>query len=596
MSPEGDELPQGYDSGALDEPRLRELIDVGRSLVVELDPEVVFRKVLEVACELTGARYAALGVLDEDRHELERFITHGIDEEGRRAIGNLPRGRGVLGLLIEQPRPLRLGDVGTHPRSYGFPPGHPPMSSFLGVPVMIRGHAWGNLYLTEKSEGEFDEADEQSAVILAEWTAIAVENARLYRHVESRRDEMERAVHRLEATTEIARAVGGETDLERILEIVVKRARALVEARSLLILLREGDDLLTASVAGEREASMAGARIPVGGSIPGQVLEARMPRRIGDLDPSLIARPRSQEAGVTALLVPLVFRGQALGVLVALDPLGRDAGFSDEDEQVLVSFAASAAIAVATAQSVAEERTRDSIAATERERGRWARELHDESLQSLAGLRVLLSAARRSDPGETDRLLTQGIEQVDGAIAEMRRLIADLRPTTLDELGLGPALEALGERLAMNDVIDVEISLDLDFPAGRAEHRLVSEIEDTVYRLVQEALNNAARHGEAKRARVEVSEDGELLRVRVSDEGHGFDPDARSDGFGLIGMRERVTLAGGALELHSSPGDGTTITAVLPARHRDEPDERRAQESVEPDRPDEMERRTAGSG
>src|SRR5262245_30517705 len=120
--------------------------------MVELDPETVFHKVLEVACELTGARYAALGVLDEERHELERFITHGIDEDARRAIGNLPRGRGVLGLLIEQPRPLRLGNVGIHPRSYGFPPGHPPMSTFLGVPVMIRGNAWGNLYLTEKDE------------------------------------------------------------------------------------------------------------------------------------------------------------------------------------------------------------------------------------------------------------------------------------------------------------------------------------------------------------------------------------------------------------------------------------------------------------
>ena len=337
------------------------------------------------------------------------------------------------------------------------------MSTFLGVPVLIRGHAWGNLYLTEKEEGEFDDADEQSAVILAEWAAIAIENARLYRSVESRGDEMERAVHRLEATTEIARAVGGETDLKRILEIVVKRGRALVEARSLLILLRDGDELSPASIAGEREGPVVEARIPIAGSIPGQVLEAREPRRVIDLDPSLMARPGRPEAGVTALLVPLVFRGEALGVLVALDPLGRDTGFSDEDEQDLVSFAASAAIAVATAQSVAEERTRESIAATERERGRWARELHDESLQSLAGLRVLLSAARRSDAEETDRLLQQGIEQVDGAIAEMRRLIADLRPTTLDELGLGAALEALAERLSASGTIEVD---------PRSRHRL----------------------------------------------------------------------------------------------------------------------------
>jgi signal transduction histidine kinase len=561
-------MAQGYDSGALDEPRLRELIDVGRSLVAELDPEAIFRQVLEVACQLTGARYAALGVLDEDRHELERFITHGIDAEARRAIGNLPRGRGVLGLLIEQPRPLRLGDVGHHPRSYGFPPGHPPMTNFLGVPVLVRGHAWGNLYLTEKSGGDFDEADEQSAMILAEWAAIAVENARLYRSVASQRDEMERAVHRLEATTEIARAVGGETNLDRILEIVVKRGRALVEARSLLLMLCEDNELVTASVAGEREGGMAKARIPISGSIPGRVLEARAPSRVHDLDPSLMARPGKRDMGVTALLAPLLFRGRPLGVLVALDPLGRDSGFSDEDESVLVSFAASAATAVATAQTVAEGRTREGIAATERERGRWARELHDDSLQSLAGLRVLLSAARRSDPEELDRLLSQGIDHVDDAIAEMRRLIADLRPTTLDELGLGAALDALAERITTGDAIDVSIDIDLDCEAGRNDSRLLGEIEDTVFRLVQEALHNAVRHGKTDRARVEVSEDSEMLRVRVSDQGIGFDPSASTAGFGLIGMRERAELVGGTLEVRSAPGKGTTVTATVPAIHR----------------------------
>jgi signal transduction histidine kinase len=567
-------VSQGYDSGALDEPRLRDLIDIGRRLVAELDPEVIFRRVLEVACDLTGARYAALGVLDEDRHELERFIIHGIDEETRRAIGNLPRGRGVLGLLIEQPRPLRLSNVGRHPRSYGFPPGHPPMAAFLGVPVVIRGHAWGNLYLTEKDSGEFDEADEQSAVILAEWTAIAVDNARLYRDVQVRRDEMERAVHRLEATAEISRAVGGETDLERILETVVKRGRALVEARSLLILLREEDELSLTSIAGEREAGMVEPRIPISGSIPGQVLEAGAARRVLDLDPSLMARPASPDTGVAALLVPLIFRGEALGTLVALDPLDRDTGFTDEDEEILLSFATSAAIAVSTAQSVAEDRTRDSIAAAERERGRWARELHDESLQSMAGLRVLLSAARRGEPEEVDRLLVQGIEHVDGAIAEMRRLIADLRPTTLDELGLGAALEALAERLAASDVVKVEMNVDLDDHTERADSRLSREIEDTVYRLIQEALNNVARHGGTDRAKVDVTEDGKMLRVRVADKGEGFDTRISTEGFGLTGMRERVMLTGGALEIQSAPGRGTTIVASVPARRRDESDER----------------------
>jgi signal transduction histidine kinase len=535
-------VEQGYDSGALDEPRLRELIDVGRSLVAELDPETIFRRVLEVARELTGARYAALGVLDEERHELERFITYGFDEGTRRAIGRLPRGRGVLGLLIEEPRPLRLANVGEHPRSYGFPPGHPPMTTFLGVPVVIRGHTWGNLYLTDKSGGgEFDVADERSAAVLAEWAAVAVQNSRLYHDVENQRDEMERAIHRLEATTEIARAVGGETDLDRILEIVVKRARALVEARTLLIELRDGEELCVAAIAGEREGGIEAGQVPTEGSAPGKVLEA-----------------------------PLVFRGHPLGALVALDPLGRER-FGQEDRQVLDSFAASAATAVATAQSVAEDRIRDSIAAAERERGRWARELHDESLQSMAGLRVLISAARRAGDEETDRMLTQATTQIDHAIAEMRRLIADLRPSTLDALGLGPALEALIERMASTGEIEVDLSLDLAFHSGRRQTRLVGEVEDAVYRLVQEALNNAVRHAHAEQAAVEVLEDEESVRVRVEDRGMGFDLPVSTEGFGLVGMRERVTLAGGSLEVESTPGEGTRILAVLPARHREQP-------------------------
>jgi signal transduction histidine kinase len=561
-------MTQGYDSGALDEPRLRELIEVGRSLVAELDPEVIFRQVLAVASELTGARYAALGVLDERRQGLERFITRGIDEATRRAIGNLPRGRGVLGLLIEHPQPLRLPHVDRHPRSYGFPPGHPPMTSFLGVPVLVRGHAWGNLYLTEKQGGDFDQADEQSAMILAEWTAIAVENARLYRSAQLRGEEMEQAVHRLEATSEIARAVGGETDLDRILAIVVERGRALVDARSLLILLREGEELVVVASAGVREGDMARARIPIRGSIPGEVMDERAPRRVQDLDPSLMARPASHEPGVTALLAPLLHRGQALGVLLAADPGGSEAGFGANEEDVLLSFSASAATAVATARSVAEARARESIAATERERGRWARELHDESLQSLAGLRVLLSAARRGDPAEIEGLLNQGIEQVDTAIAEMRRLIAELRPSTLDELGLGAALEALGERTATAHSVEVEIELDLALEAGRHEARLLGEIEDAVYRLVQEALHNAVQHSAAERVTVEIVEDGETLRVRVEDDGRGFDPSAPAEGFGLLGMRERATLAGGELDLRSAPGAGTTIVATIPAVHR----------------------------
>src|SRR5918995_2306853 len=157
------------------------LLEAGRSLVSELDLEVVLERLLATARELTGARYAAIGVLDAERRGLERFLTSGIDAATHAAIGDLPRGRGILGLLIEDPHPIVLSDVGSHPRSYGFPQGHPPMTTFLGVPLLIRGQAWGNLYLTEKHGGEFDDADVQAVTVLAEWAAIAIEHARLYR-------------------------------------------------------------------------------------------------------------------------------------------------------------------------------------------------------------------------------------------------------------------------------------------------------------------------------------------------------------------------------------------------------------------------------
>ena len=376
----------------LDEARLRRLIEVGRSLVVETDPEAVISDALEAARELTGARYAAIGVLDSRRAELEQFLTLGIGESLRRKIGDPPHGGGVLGLLIEEPEAMILDDVSHHPRSQGFPPGHPPMKSFLGVPVKIRGEAWGNLYLTEKDTGNFDESDVQSVVILAEWIAIAIDNAR----------------------------------------------------------------------------------------------------------------------------------------------------------------------------SAAAERVRLTIEAAEQERGRWARELHDETLQNLAGLRVLLSGTRRRTAmSPVSPILDQAIERIDETIVELRRLIADLRPAALDELGVEAALASLVERLSGSG-IEVDLYTQLG-PEDEGGHRYEALLEDTVYRLVQESLNNAIRHGHAMRAIVEVIEEEGKIRVRVTDDGTGFEPNRAGGGFGLLGMRERVSLTGGRLDVRSGE-EGTTITATLPAR------------------------------
>src|SRR3954466_3963119 len=425
-----------------DDHRLARLIEVGRGLLSELDLDVVLDRVLGTARELTGARYTAIGILDERRRELAQFLTRGVDAETHRAIGDLPHGRGILGLLIEEPRPLRIADVSHHPRSYGFPPGHPPMHSFLGVPIVIRGEAWGNLYLTEKEGGDFQPEDEEAVVVLSDWAAIAIENARLYRTVDARRAELERAVRGFEATATIARAVGGETDLGRVLELIVKRGRALVEARDVLILLAEGDHLRVAAGAGS-VAVPEGVRGSIGDSpIPSFISQPRAQRVA---DPAARLGVRLSTLGVpdaeAALIVPLVCRGAALGALMACDRLPGDVGFTRDDEQLLEAFAASAATAVATAKTVEADRLGQSVEAGDTAGRRWARELHDETLQGLGGLKMLLSGAARLDDAAAMRpAITTAVEQVTSEIANLRALITELRPAALDQLGLLPAL------------------------------------------------------------------------------------------------------------------------------------------------------------
>ena len=550
---------------SLDPHRLARLLEVGRGVLSELDLDVVLDRVLETAADLTGARYAAIGVLDEERRALSRFLTHGADEATRRAIGELPHGRGVLGVLIDHPAPLRLADVGDHPRSYGFPPGHPPMRAFLGVPIVVRGQAWGNLYLTEKAGGEeFSALDEEAVVVLAEWAAIAIDNARLYRSATARRDELERAIRGLEATAAIARAVGAETDLNRVLELVVKRGRALVEAHDVLILLREGDELVVAAGAGHVSLDEP-RRIAAEGSTAGEVLAEQRSRRLSNADAEM--RVPATQLGIAdasaALMVPLLYRGEALGVLIAFDRLGTDARFSNDDQMLLEAFAAQAATAVATAQTVATDRLRRSLDASESERRRWARELHDETLQALGGLKLVLSGASRlDDAGAMRATMHEAIEQLTNDIESLRGLIAELRPAALDQLGLEPALMSLVQRTAVTSGLEVRTTFDLP-----ADPRPAPETETTVYRIVQEALTNVAKHASAEGVDVEVRYVDNEIRIAVSDDGTGIDPQRPRDaGFGLTGMRERVELAGGDLRVGPGESGGTVVRARLPLR------------------------------
>jgi signal transduction histidine kinase len=540
--------------------KIRRLLDVGRALVSELDTEAVLQRILEEARGITGARYAALGVLDDQRVELERFITTGVDEATHRAIGELPRGRGVLGVLIEDPRPLRLPEVSSHPQSFGFPARHPVMDTFLGVPILIRGQAWGNLYLTEKAGGEeFTEADEEAAVVLAEWAATAIENARLYESSERRREDAERAVLGLRAARDIADAIAGAAQLDRVLELIVKRGRALVDAQAVLIMLKEGTELLVAAAAGHA-ANPRGRRLPIAESTSGRVLQRGRAERISDVGSHLRISP--DQLGVpeahTALMVPMLHGGVGVGVLAAFDH-GRDGGtFSAADEQLLHTFASSAATAVVIHRSVEADRLRAAITAADAERARWARELHDQTLQALGGLRVLLGSALRRNPAiAAEPAIGQAIEDLELETDNLRAIITDLRPSLLDDLGLGPAIEALIERRRTAG-LEIVAEVSLERPDG-----LDPEQETTIYRLLQEALTNVAKHAHATSAQVAVRVTESDALLEVQDDGVGFDTSAQTSGFGLAGMRERVYLAGGRLELESGPG-GTTVRAHLP--------------------------------
>ena len=542
-----------------DEANAGRLLEAGRSLVAELDLEIVLERLLETARELTGARYAAIGVLDADRETLERFLTSGVDAATHAAIGDLPRGRGILGVLIDDPRPLVLSDVGAHPRSYGFPGGHPPMTTFLGTPLLIRGEAWGNLYLTEKAGGEFDDRDLAATVVLAEWAAIAIDHARLYRSSVERAAELERTVEEIDATTAIARAVGSETDLGRVLELIVKRGRALVRARTVVLLLEEGDRLVAASGAGQVDEGTLRAVLATEGSVAGEVLRRGRSERIADVEErfGVADEPLGVPGAETGLLVPLRYRGRSLGVLCAFDRLDQDPQFGDREEELLLLFATSAATAVTTARSVEAERLQHSLRSAERERTRWARELHDETLQGLAALRVLLQGGLRSGGAELERAARAATEQVSTEIANLRALITELRPAALDDLGLAAALEGLGRR--SREVEGLTVCMDVDV-AGEA---LDPDLMTAIYRLVQEALTNVGKHAHAARVDVGVQRSAEGVRVRVADDGAGFDPAAPTDGFGLAGMRERAALMGGRLELTTS-ALGTTLLALFP--------------------------------
>jgi signal transduction histidine kinase len=542
--------------GLVQQHRLRALVAAGIALSSELSLDDLLQRLVESAAVLAGARYAALGVIDRDGRELERFITHGIDADDAHGIGNLPLGGGILGVLIHEAKTLRLHDLHDDDRSVGFPPNHPPMRSFLGVPVMLRGVAYGNLYLTEKEGGaDFDTEDEDLVGLLAAQAAVAIENARLF--------EASRIwSNQLEALNEVGNALATEIALPRLLELTARRLRDLIDARLLAIAVPQDDGALTIAAAdGEHAEEIIGLRLEPTGSKSGRVLTRRRSERVDSLldDPEVdygIGRPIGARTG---LYVPLIVRDRAIGVIVAHDKHGADPRFTQDDQRLTETFASRAAVAVDQSRRVASDALRRVVEAQELERRRLARELHDQTGQELTSVLLGLKAVEDAPDAESRaRALTRVREQVIETLHDVRRLAVELRPKALDDFGLLPALE----RLAQTFVDQTGLKLDVEPQLGT--QRLPSEIETALYRMVQEALTNITKHAQARSVSIVLRCTRGIVTAVIEDDGSGFDPGAAGNGTGLQGMRERLSLIGGSLKIETRPGTGTTLVAVVP--------------------------------
>jgi two-component system, NarL family, sensor histidine kinase DevS len=536
--------------------RLRALVETGIAINSELSLDGVLERIVEAAARVTGAQYAALGVIDPSGSGLERFVTYGMPRDVETQIGDPPHGRGILGVLIDDARPLRLHDLSEDPRSVGFPPGHPPMHTFLGVPIVLRGVAYGNLYLTEKAGGDFTDEDEELVTLLAAQAAVAVENARLYESATAWSQQ-------LESLNEVGAALVGELELDPLLDLVARRLRQLIGARLVAIALpAAGDSLRIAAADGEGADDLAAIDLLTRDSKTGRVLERGRSERVDSLleDPEVNQDLARRLGASTGLYVPLRARDRPIGVLVAHDKIGREKRFASSDLRLAEQFALRASIAVDLSRRVARDALRRVVAGQEVERRRLARELHDETGQALTSILLGLRSVDEANDAEAVAKAVMDLrELVVATLQDVRRLAVQLRPKALDDFGLVPAVERLVQTFSESSGIHV------DLEARIGDTRLPSEVETTIYRIVQEALTNVVKHAESRRVSILLVRRDNVVTAMIEDDGTGFDPEAVStERLGLEGMRERVELHDGRLTIETSPGSGTTLRVEVP--------------------------------
>ncbi len=526
------------------------LIEAGLALSSELSLDAVLQRIIELATQVTGASYGALGVLGPGGRITE-FITTGVSDEQRRVIGAPPTGRGVLGVLISEAKPLRVADIAAHPRSVGFPPNHPPMKSFLGAPVVSRGRVFGNIYLTEKQGAtQFSAEDEEALVVLATQAGVAVENARLYQEARQRE-------RWLEAAREIATTILAGAGSDEALRMVARRARELVGADLASVAIPEGNDQLSLQVAdGVHAEEIVGMTFPVEASISGEVI--RTGRAVVLEDASAEHRVYQPVARIgeigPAIFVPLALRGKAFGTLGAARISGGRA-FDEDDLRLLESFADQAAVALEYARA---QREIQRLAVLE-DRERIAKELHDGVIQSLFAVGMGLEAtASLSGDAQLGNRIEAAVTEIDRVIRDLRNYIFGLRPGILADRQLDEALRGLAEDFEEKTGLIAVVEVDAE-----AASDLASSAPDVI-QIVREALSNVGRHADATTCRITLRREGEAAVLEIDDDGKGFDPSAAHIGDGLANVRNRAEALGGELTIDSSSGDGTTVRIVVP--------------------------------
>ncbi len=529
------------------------LIQAGLTLASELSLPSVLQKIVDLACEVADARYGALAVLGPDAKHIRDFLTHGLTDQERDAIGTLPEGRGILGLIIEESRPLRLANIRDHPQAAGFPPNHPAMTTFLGVPIEVRGRVFGNLYLAEKRGGsEFTEEDQQAVMTLAAQAAVAVENARLYEDARLRR-------RRLEAANEVTQAILEGRDTDEVLRLIAVHAREMIGAAlATVVTPAPAPGLLVVRVAvGERADALQGMRFPADDSISGEVIRSRQPLLIADVaKDERASQPVVRVGGIgPAVFVPLAVGGRAFGTLLVANLVG-GARFSDDDLTVVRLFASQAAVALEYAR-FREELQRLAIL---EDRERIAKELHDGVIQSLFALGMSLQSAEDlAEETETVRArLSSSIDAIDGIIRDLRNYIFGLRPGAVADLHLDRTIHEMTEGFAEGAPLAVEAHVDRETAA------LLAGRATDVIQAAREILSNAVRHSEGTKVALTLGRDGSEAVLEVRDDGRGFDPaTSEGKGQGLANLRSRARALAGRLEIDSG-GSGTTVRLHIP--------------------------------